>query len=105
MTRTQIQRHSDNIVITVKGHAGYDPGKDIVCASISTLCYALINAFEKTDCYLDYSDMPGDFYILVRGLSPEAKCMLKIFTVGMKMIAEHFPQNLICEGYDEIAVS
>ena len=105
MTRTQIQRHCDNIVITVKGHAGYDPGKDIVCASISTLCYALINAFEKTDCYLDYSDIPGDFYILVSGLSPDAKGMLKMFIVGMKMIAEHFPQNLICEVYDEIADS
>ena len=105
MTRIQIQSHCDNIVITVKGHAGYDPGKDIICASISTLCYALINDFEKTDCYLDYNDMPGDFYILVRGLSPEAKGMLKMFIVGMKMIAEHFPQSLICEGYDEIAFS
>lgn len=94
MTRTQIRRHSDNIVITIKGHAGYDPGKDIVCASISTLCYALINALENTDCYLDYNDMPGDFYILVRGLSPEINGMLKMFTVGMKMIAEHFEDYL-----------
>lgn len=94
MTRMQIQRHSDKIIIMVKGHAGYDPGKDIVCASISTLCYSLINSLEQTGCYLDYSDIPGDFYILVRDLSPEAKGMLKMFAVGMKMIAEHFKDYL-----------
>lgn len=48
-----IKVHIKNNIIEVKGHAGYDvSGKDIVCASVSTLIILTINlceSFNKLD--------------------------------------------------------
>ena len=38
----------ENNKIIIKGHAKYDEyGKDIVCASVSSICYTTINAIAK----------------------------------------------------------
>ena len=48
----------DNL-ITIKGHAGYaDKGKDIVCASVSSIVITTINAIvEINPEAIDYSDL------------------------------------------------
>ncbi len=45
MTNVSIRQYYDNIIINIEGHSGYsNPGNDIVCAGISTLVCALLNA-------------------------------------------------------------
>ena len=48
----------DNL-ITIKGHAGYDDkGKDIVCASVSSIVITTINGIiEINPDAIDYSDL------------------------------------------------
>ena len=47
--------------IEVKGHAGYDDfGKDIVCASVSSIIITSINAMVRIDSScIDFSDNDG----------------------------------------------
>ena len=56
----------DNL-ITIKGHAGYDDkGKDIVCASVSSIVITTINAIIEIDNdAIDYSDLDNKIEIRV----------------------------------------
>jgi hypothetical protein len=47
--------------ITVKGHANYDTyGKDIVCASVSSILITTINAIVRIDeNSIDYNELDG----------------------------------------------
>lgn len=60
----------DNI-ITIKGHAGYDDkGKDIVCASVSSIVITTINAIiEINPDAIDYSDLDNE--IIIRKLKED----------------------------------
>ena len=60
----------DNI-ITIKGHAGYDDkGKDIVCASVSSIVITTINAIiEINPDGIDYSDLDNE--IIIRKLKED----------------------------------
>lgn len=51
MIKIQISRHGDLIdSISIKGHAGYDEnGKDIVCASVSSIVITTVNAIVRVD--------------------------------------------------------
>lgn len=47
----------NNNVIEISGHAGYDNyGKDIVCSSVSSICYTTINALKKLDKFIEVID-------------------------------------------------
>ena len=54
-----------NNLITIKGHAGYDDkGKDIVCASVSSIVITTINAIiEINPDAIDYSDLDNEIII------------------------------------------
>jgi hypothetical protein len=54
----------DNL-ITIKGHAGYDDkGKDIVCASVSSIVITTINGIIEIDPdAIDYSDLDNELII------------------------------------------
>lgn len=60
----------DNL-ITIKGHAGYDDkGKDIVCASVSSIVITTINAIiEINPDSIDYSDLDNE--IIIRKLKED----------------------------------
>ena len=60
----------DNL-ITIKGHAGYDDkGKDIVCASVSSIVITTINAIvEINPEAIDYSDLDNE--IIIRKLKED----------------------------------
>ena len=60
----------DNI-ITIKDHAGYDDkGKDIVCASVSSIVITTINAIiEINPDAIDYSDLDNE--IIIRKLKED----------------------------------
>ena len=54
-------------VITIKGHANYDDkGKDIVCASVSSIVITTINAIIEIDNEaIDYSDLDDKIVIRI----------------------------------------
>lgn len=87
-----INRRKDGFIIT--GHAGYaEPGKDIVCAAVSALTQTFIASVEElTQDKIEYEIEPGNTAIKLWTLSEKAKTLMESFFVGVRMIAEEYPE-------------
>lgn len=85
-----------NQSISIKGHADYaEPGKDIVCAAVSVLAQNLIQSIEElTADKIQYSMQPGTVDIKFRDLSEQAQLLIDSFFIGVKAIAEAYPENV-----------
>ena len=79
--------------ISVKGHAHYaEPGKDIVCAAVSTLAQTLVASILETTTDEIQCDMqPGSVEIKYGALSETAQLLVKSFFVGINLIADSYP--------------
>lgn len=89
-----VTRYTDSITVT--GHANYaEMGKDIVCSAISTLTQTLIQAVEQlTEDKIEYSISPGKVDIKFWCLSGETKTLINAFFIGVKMVADGYPDNV-----------
>ena len=88
-------RANSNIKIT--GHAGYaEPGKDIVCAGVSTLVQTLIGSLDiLTPGALESTEIkPGYTEIKYINLSEHAKILVDSFFIGVEMIAHEYPEHV-----------
>ena len=106
MTHIRILKQHRNIMITLIGHADYDPGHDIVCASVSMLAYTLINYMlhEHPEALPMYQDDPGNFMIMIErpdGPTPEIDTAVRMFQIGAESLEGNYPENVEV-GYDTI---
>lgn len=90
----QIVIQPDSIRVT--GHARYaEPGKDIVCAGVSTLTQNLIQSIEElTEDKISYIISPGTVDIRYGNLSDKARLLVVSFFIGVSMIADTYPDNV-----------
>ena len=99
----EITRLTDRI--TVKGHAGYAPvGQDIVCAGISALFIGLVESLgELTEDTVRYDIKPGDAWIEYKAPSDELSILIGAFFIGVKTIADTYPECVaVCGYYDGV---
>lgn len=92
---TTIGINSDWII--VRGHSGYaEPGKDIVCAAISTLTEATYNYLVATDNKVVSTDpdAEGLFIIRIDKLNKAGKKIIESFIQMVDDIASQYPENL-----------
>lgn len=85
--------------VSITGHANYAPhGQDIVCAAISALVQTLIQSIEDlcTDT-ISYHLQPGNVEIKHNPLSHEAQVLFDAFMIGVYMIADRYPKNVVVE--------
>lgn len=89
-----IERSKDSI--KMRGHANYAPiGQDIVCAGVSVLIQTLIQSVETlTADEIEYSMQPGTVDIKFWCLSDLTKVLIDAFFIGVKGIAESYPDNV-----------
>lgn len=82
--------------ISIIGHANYaEPGKDIVCAGVSTLVQTLIQAVEElTTDKIQYDMQPGKVHINFWCLSDPTRALIDAFFIGVKLIADNYPDNV-----------
>lgn len=85
--------------IEITGHAGYaEPGKDIVCAGVTTLTQTLIRSLENlTRDKFEYEISPGRADIHCGNLSEEGKFLVDSFFIGVCAIADEFPEYVRIE--------
>lgn len=86
--------------IIITGHANYAPlGKDIICAAVTALTQTLIcSVSELTGDDISYNDIsPDEVDIHLENLSDKAQLLVDSFLVGVKMIADDFPDNVRVE--------
>lgn len=86
--------------LSVKGHAGYNPGNDIVCAAVS----ALVQTFEQsardltTDTIISSME-DGDAVITwPRAPTAELTVLIDATFIGLSSLAETFPQYVSVTG-------
>jgi uncharacterized protein YsxB (DUF464 family) len=81
--RAMINIHISDNAITLTGHAEYAPtGRDIVCAGISALHYALTAYLGQFNAYK----------IDIKNLSSKQKGAVDSFVLGAEGIAETYPE-------------
>jgi len=84
MISVKVSEKEDLTVISIRGHACYaPPGKDIVCASVSSLFYALLT----TANVVMSEEEPGKAYIV---MTPNPT-LTKMFKNGIANIIKEFP--------------
>ena len=86
--------------ITLDGHAGYaESGKDIVCAGISALLFAVPATLRKKDIkyFLDLNEPEG--FVSIKAYPEkkerhECEVILDTVAMGLKLLADHYPENV-----------
>lgn len=91
MTTIQV---SDKQII-IKGHSGYDePGKDIVCAAISTLSDATYNYLAALGNKVNKVEGDALFVINIEYINNSSRRILGTFIKMVDDIAEQYPENV-----------
>lgn len=93
---TIITRLQDRI--DVIGHANYGPrGQDIVCAGISALTQALVESVktESEEIQVICDESAAHVTVFIPSNPPERiKAFEDCFFIGVRMIAEEFPEHV-----------
>lgn len=98
MIKAKIDRNKDGSIrsFTVLGHAFYDdPGKDIVCAGVSSVTVGTVNAIEKLTGVVLESRMEDGFLKasvpeVLSGGADQVQLLLESMVVMLRTIEESY---------------
>ena len=97
MTTCNIEFSKTTTTVEIYGHCGFAPyGNDIVCASLSTLVFALLNmssAFLQN--VTNYSLENGYCYIELRTKGKKQQSVFNIFKDMIIDLSSQYPENLV----------
>ena len=81
----------------VTGHAGYNPGNDIVCSAVSGLAHALYgypeNSRDKIRAIGRMDKDKGQMQIRIKG-DDSLLPAFEVVTIGLKQIAKKYPDHV-----------
>lgn len=88
------------VSLSVQGHAGYNPGNDIVCSAVSALVQTFeASAREFTTDEIISSLADGDAVVAwPRAPTAELSLLIDSLYLGLCMMAESFPENITVTG-------
>lgn len=89
-----IEIRQDGNRISIEGHAEYaEPGRDIVCAAISTLSQVFVASVEElTAAKIKTAQTSGYMEIVIEESTERAQVLLDSFFIGCQMVAEQYPE-------------
>lgn len=92
MIRVDYTRKGNYHTLTVHGHAGYDDtGRDIVCAGVSAISYALLGYLHHAGCVVaDAKTESGDLGIACWG----GEAAFDMAMIGYLQIERQYPRNV-----------
>lgn len=102
MTTISTVTKGTKITIDVQGHAGFNPGNDIVCASTSILTYTLVqNLLDLTEVglleYCKTSEKDGSLNIKIK-TNDKGKALtgivIKAIMTGYELLENQYPNNV-----------
>lgn len=102
MTEAYFCEWDDEAEIEITGHAGFNPGNDIVCASCSILTFTLLQTIKEMEIDNDVTineerDEDGYFFLrfkYVPGVKSEIETVLRVIENGFALLEEHYPDNV-----------
>lgn len=79
--------------LDVDGHAGFNPGNDVVCSGVSVLCQSLMSWCANSDeAHITELDArSGKFHIIAFGRTHDVFSMVAL---GLKGIEANYPKNI-----------
>lgn len=103
MTYIRCENDREEYTIEIEGHAGFNPGNDIVCAAESILMFTLTNALmdkaadiKEITCNED----EGEVHIKIKGTRDskhEIKTIIETIMFGYELLMEQYPANVSVE--------
>lgn len=103
MTTCKINRDGCRYCVDISGHAGYNPGQDIVCAAVSVLAYTYMQcvrdmeeAGELEKMRLEY--MPGKVLVDVTAKPIACKhldSVIEVIETGLELLHHQYPGHVI----------
>lgn len=97
MTHANIEIQGRDCLLTLDGHAEYNPGCDIVCAGISAVVYTLAgylyNAEDHVHQMKDHRLDPGHVRILCNG-DAFVREAYRMAAIGLAQIGAVYPDHL-----------
>ncbi len=84
--------------ISVVGHADYSKyGKDIICASVSTLIIFTVNLlleFDVDEKLFSYNIDEGNFFIEYDKKNEQINKIINVFKLSIKDLSTQYPKNI-----------
>lgn len=96
MIEITIQRGGGRYELRVKGHAGYNPGNDIVCAGCSAVVYSLMGALRNAPEHLDSLTTDaerGHAWVYCEG-DAVVGALYRMAEIGLRQIARTHPEHV-----------
>jgi uncharacterized protein YsxB (DUF464 family) len=101
MTKVTCTNDRGEFTIDIDGHAGYNPGMDIVCSAVSILGFILMNEIANMDGEIKrISPGDGNIHIVFKPYKEKREIAeAKIYTImtGYELLAEQYPANVEIE--------
>ena len=89
----RVEKNKNRIVIS--GHANFaDYGKDIVCASVSSIVTTTINAILSFDKNSIYYEDKNDLVIEIRKDNQVTKTLITNMINMLRQLASDYPKNI-----------
>lgn len=96
MVQVTYTQEADGQRMVLTGHANYDShGKDIVCAGVSAITYALLGYLrnlEEAETRLYSSVDEGETLIYWHGRSPAVCAAFEVSLIGLAQIGARYPR-------------
>lgn len=101
MTSIRCDNVREEYTIDIEGHAGFNPGNDIVCAGASVLGITLINALANQDAEIkNITTNDGEIHIQIKGTRDsrrDIKTIIETIMLGYELMEEEYPANINVE--------
>lgn len=101
MTNVRLVEDKNRIQLTVRGHANYSEGDDIVCSACSTLATTLATIISNLDIDAVVEVSSGDvtISILKRDATSELMHYIYFAMEGFTLLSESYPENVNLEEW------
>ena len=84
--------------LTVSGHAEFDDsGKDLICASVSSIIFGLMNAIDETKEDVEIQELTNKIVIINNSKSEVIRNYLELTLIQLKTIEESYGEYLKVE--------
>lgn len=91
MTRIKTKYMGERMLITMSGHAGYNPGNDIVCAAESILMRTLLEVLDGASARYEEKEA----YIEIEApVNPANILIWDTIRTGYKLLEKEYPKNV-----------
>ncbi|MDD3692586.1 MAG: ribosomal-processing cysteine protease Prp [Oscillospiraceae bacterium] len=102
MVTVKFNKKGNRHKITIEGHAGYNPGLDIVCSAVSMLSFTLLQALkdEHENGNLRYLNMrhdSGNVHVVAdtkKLFCERLQTIINTIFLGFELLAAKYPEHV-----------